>query len=224
MNRPLMLFCYVLEKKNKRGFFFIDSYLKIGKKYSILKIYFAQFNYVKIRTKSLTVLEKRYPMLENLKNTLKDQLKDKRQVHILMESNIDGDKSQWETTGYYEYKNKIHYIDYVDFAGNTITNNSLKIRQDMTELTRSGTSVVEMTFQAEKRHTAHYQVMTGAIEFVVFTREHMLNETDDGLDLFLDYFLENEGGAPIHNYMKIQMSLEDNQNRNENDKTKNENI
>ena len=136
-----------------------------------------------------------------------DKLKDKKQVNIVMDSNIDGEKSTWETVGYYDYKNEIHYIDYVDFAGNTITNNSLKVKPDMTELTRSGTSVVEMLFQQDKRHKAHYQVMTGVIEFDVFTREYMLNETENGLDLFLDYFLENEEGTPIHNYMKIQMSF-----------------
>jgi len=124
-----------------------------------------------------------------------------------MESNIDGEKSVWETTGTYEKQDSYHFITYIDYAGNTVTNNELKIKEDMAQLTRRGASSCDMLFQADKKHKTFYQVMAGNMEFDVYTREYVMTSHENRLELFIDYFLENESRNPIHNFMKIQLEV-----------------
>lgn len=104
----------------------------------------------------------------------------------------DGEPIEMITTGEYFYKNNKHYILYEEvMEGDTnITKNRIKIAPGMLELTKNGVVSVHMLFEEHKMNITHYHTPYGALEMGIDTKQVLIDEEKDCLQVSVTYALE----------------------------------
>lgn len=104
----------------------------------------------------------------------------------------DGEPIEMITTGEYFYKNNKHYILYEEvMEGDTnITKNRIKIAPGMLELTKNGVVSVHMLFEEHKMNITHYHTPYGALEMGIDTKQVLIDEEEDCLQVSVTYALE----------------------------------
>lgn len=104
----------------------------------------------------------------------------------------DGEPIEMISTGEYFYKNNKHYILYEEvMEGDTnITKNRIKIAPGMLELTKNGVVSVHMLFEEHKMNITHYHTPYGALEMGIDTKQVLIDEEEDCLQVSVTYALE----------------------------------
>ena len=104
----------------------------------------------------------------------------------------DGEPIEMITKGEYFYKNNKHYILYEEvMEGDTqTTKNRIKIAPGMMELTKSGVVNVHMLFEENKKNVTHYYTPYGSLTMGIDTRQVLLEEAEDWLQISVLYGLD----------------------------------
>ena len=104
----------------------------------------------------------------------------------------DGEPIEMITTGEYFYKNNKHYILYEEvMEGETkTTKNRIKAAPGMVELTKNGVVNVHMLFEENKKNVTHYYTPYGSLIMGIDTKQVVLEEEEDCLQISVFYGLE----------------------------------
>ncbi|MCD8217126.1 MAG: DUF1934 domain-containing protein [Clostridiales bacterium] len=107
---------------------------------------------------------------------------------------------------YYKKKDR-HYLlyDTTDAETGTVTKNRIQINGDCVEMTRSGSGSarVHMSFQPGMRHRAEYMTSAGMLLMDTVTHAVRVTETEDRIEVRLEYALESEGMQLAENQLEI---------------------
>lgn len=95
------------------------------------------------------------------------------------------------TAGEYFYRNNTHYLLYeeTDEDGRE-TSSRIKIKDGVVELTKRGDVNVHMIFEKEKKNLTNYQTPYGTLIVGLYTDEITFEESNDRIQLKIDYQLE----------------------------------
>lgn len=94
------------------------------------------------------------------------------------------------TTGAYYLKNGKHYIVYDELTDDSqIVKNRLKISPKVVEVTKKGASSSHMVFERGKENLTYYDTPFGSLLLGINTSKIDLQETEDSMDLHIDYGL-----------------------------------
>ena len=94
------------------------------------------------------------------------------------------------TNGTYYKKNGKHYVLYEEVLEDQKVSSMIKINVGKVEITKKGPARVQMMFEAGKKNTSIYATPFGQIEIGVYAEQIRVNETDDRLELNMQYDLE----------------------------------
>lgn len=96
------------------------------------------------------------------------------------------------TAGEYFYKNNKHYVLYEEvMEGETkTTKNRIKAAPGMMELTKNGVVNVHMLFEEHKKNITHYYTPYGALTMGIDTKQVLIEEEEDRLQVTALYALE----------------------------------
>ncbi len=104
----------------------------------------------------------------------------------------DGEPIEMITTGEYFYKNGKHYLLYEEVieGENHTTKNRIKATSDYMELTKNGVVSVHMVFEKNKKNLTHYYTPYGSLMIGIDAKSVEVKETEDELDIEVNYDLE----------------------------------
>ncbi|MBR4027185.1 MAG: DUF1934 domain-containing protein [Lachnospiraceae bacterium] len=107
-------------------------------------------------------------------------------------SNTDGQPIESITTGEYYYKNDKHYFLYEEVMEGEIktTKNRIKLAPGYMELTKKGVVSVHMVFEENSKNITHYYTPYGTLIMGIDTKKVSINETEDEIDIVVEYALE----------------------------------
>lgn len=96
------------------------------------------------------------------------------------------------TKGDYYLKNGKRYIifDEVSEGFEGSTHNIIKINGNCMDVTKKGIANVHMVFEENKKNMAYYNTPFGNILVGILTRNVAVDETEDNIDVNVDYELE----------------------------------
>ncbi len=96
------------------------------------------------------------------------------------------------TVGNYYLKNEKHYVIYDEvmegFSG--ITKNTIKFSGDTVDIIKNGVTNVHMSFEVHKKNLTYYDTPFGNILIGINTNKIKVNETEDKIQLDIDYSLD----------------------------------
>ena len=96
------------------------------------------------------------------------------------------------TTGNYYKKNGKHYILYneVQEGFDGVTKSMIKVNEDFMDVTKKGVTNVHMMFEKNKKNLSYYATPIGSILVGVDATDVKVTETEDNIDIKVDYDLE----------------------------------
>lgn len=96
--------------------------------------------------------------------------------------------------GTYHLTNGRHYIHYEEnIEGfDDISKNTIKISEDRIILMKKGAQTAQMIFDLKEADQAMYQTPFGSLSFRTETKSICISETEDKLDIQMEYSLYNE--------------------------------
>jgi len=105
---------------------------------------------------------------------------------------VDTEPIEMITTGEYYYKNGKHYLLYEEvLEGETQpVKNRIKIAPGYMELTKNGVVSVHMVFEENKKNQTHYFTPFGSLMIGIDAKKVQMTETDEQMDISVDYALE----------------------------------
>lgn len=95
--------------------------------------------------------------------------------------------------GQYYFKNGSHYLRYEELMDETSaepTVNYIKISSKAVEVRKKGLVNVHMVFERGKKNMTYYSTPYGAVEMGIAATGVMIEESENGIDMKVDYALE----------------------------------
>ena len=110
---------------------------------------------------------------------------------------VDGDSDDVSviTAGSYFCKNGKHYVIYdelIDGVEGAIRN-TIKIREDIVEIIKSGSARSHMIFEKDKINMTQYETPYGEMMIGVFTKDIQFEEQDEKITVHVNYALDING-------------------------------
>ncbi len=107
---------------------------------------------------------------------------------------------------YYKKKDR-HYLlyDVTEAETGAVTKNRIRLSGDCVEMTRSGGARVHMSFQPGVRRRAEYMTSAGTLPMDTVTHAVRVTETEDRIEVRLEYALESEGMHLAENQLEIMV-------------------
>lgn len=104
----------------------------------------------------------------------------------------DNDPVEIITTGSYYKKNGKHYIlyDEVQEGFDGVTKSVIKVNDDFLDVTKKGVTNVHMMFEKNKKNMSYYNTPFGNLLVGINATDVKVNETEDNIDIKVDYKLE----------------------------------
>lgn len=133
------------------------------------------------------------------------------QIEVMEEEGVKNEPIEVVTPAQYFFKNGKHYILYDEVTegipGNT--KNKIKITDQTVEIMKSGVTNAHMTFEKNKQNLTYYETPYGQILVTVNTTELVIEETEDEIDIVIDYQLDinHEPLADYNIRMKIASKM-----------------
>lgn len=114
---------------------------------------------------------------------------EKKRNNIKIKTISGGEENTWESDGYLVKKGDVYLMDYPDYAGNTQTDNQLQISPNGMTLHREGAFNSHMIFEENMLTVGEYNVMFYMAQVEVLTESYKLIETEDTIEIKIDYKL-----------------------------------
>ena len=115
------------------------------------------------------------------------------------------------TVGNYYLKNEKHYVVYDEvmegFSG--ITKNTIKFSGDTVDIIKNGVTNVHMSFEVHKKDLTYYDTPFGNILIGINTNKIKVNETEDKIQLDIDYSLDINYGFVADCKIQITITAKD---------------
>ena len=95
--------------------------------------------------------------------------------------------------GQYYYRNGSHYLRYEELMDETSTEptvNYIKISSKAVEVRKKGLVNVHMVFERGKKNMTYYSTPYGTVEMGIAATGVMIEESENGIDMKVDYALE----------------------------------
>ena len=128
----------------------------------------------------------------------------KKDIIVKIESVVNGEKSSWQTTGEYDFKEDTHLVAYTDYTSNAITKNGLYAGKDSMLLHRVGAITCDMLFDLKSDTLAKYNAFMIENPFIVHTSVYTVHASPDVVEIQLRYELTDSTNAePIQGSQKI---------------------
>ncbi|NLK28087.1 MAG: DUF1934 domain-containing protein [Clostridiales bacterium] len=133
-----------------------------------------------------------------------------REVKVIMEgvtSGVEEDRITVKTEGLYDYRNGKHFIRFEESleGTNQITNNILKISQHQVHLIKKGAMNTTMIFDLKEDSQITYQTPYGGLVFQVNTKELVVKEYLNEIQVNLNYALFSNGKHLSDNQTRIEI-------------------
>ena len=102
-----------------------------------------------------------------------------------------GDNVESMSAGKYYLKKDKHYVLYEDMddENDEITKNTIKFNSETVEVTRKGLVTGKLVFKKGKNNQSLYSTPFGDLLMEVYTKDKLLEEKEDNIDLKIDYEL-----------------------------------
>lgn len=96
------------------------------------------------------------------------------------------------TPGEYYFKNGKHYVFYDELQEgySEVTKNMIKVESHIMDITKKGLTNVHMVFEKNKKNVTYYETPFGNILVGISAKSIDLKETEDNIDVTIDYALE----------------------------------
>ena len=118
-------------------------------------------------------------------------------IHIrglqMMEPTDEQEPIELVVPGQYYFKNGSHYLRYEELMDETSaepTVNYIKISSKAVEVRKKGLVNVHMVFERGKKNTTYYSTPYGTVEMGIAATGVMIEESENGIDMKVDYALE----------------------------------
>lgn len=118
-------------------------------------------------------------------------------IHIrglqMMESTDEQEPIELVVPGQYYFKNGSHYLRYEELMDETSaepTVNYIKISSKAVEVRKKGLVNVHMVFERGKKNMTYYSTPYGTVEMGIAATGVMIEESENGIDMKVDYALE----------------------------------
>lgn len=128
-------------------------------------------------------------------------MKDKNNITI--RTTIDGEVACFQSTGYLTSSQDSYVITYLDYSGNTQTDNKLLIESNKMHLIRSGAMTSDMLFEENMVTQGLYSVLFYQAPIEVMTKSYELKDNETTLEVNIDYQLFESGSELANNQMTI---------------------
>ncbi len=104
----------------------------------------------------------------------------------------DSDSVELITSGSYYKRNGKHYVlyDEVQEGFEGVTKNTVKIAQDMMDITKKGVTNVHMMFEKNKKNVTYYYTPFGSLLVGIDAKNVDVIETEDNISVKVNYNLE----------------------------------
>lgn len=133
---------------------------------------------------------------------------DVKKAHIEIVSITDGEANHWQTIGEYKLDGDTHLIAYTDYTGNITTKNGLYVGKGSMLLHRTGGITSDMLFDLQNDTITNYAIFSVETDFIIHTEEYEVNETADGLEIYLRYTLTDKNDMqPIYGAQRIIVNI-----------------
>ncbi len=123
--------------------------------------------------------------------------------------NIDGENDTYELTtlGSYIKKGDKYYVSYEgsEATGYENTKTTLKIGDGLVSMIRFGETASQMVFEKKKTYIGYYDTPFGNLSVGVTTRDMKIDIDEDGGEIHLDYFVEINHSASVHNGLHVKI-------------------
>ena len=118
-------------------------------------------------------------------------------IHIrglqIMEPTDEQEPIELVVPGQYYFKNGSHYLRYEELMDETSaepTVNYIKISSKAVEVRKKGLVNVHMVFERGKKNMTYYSTPYGTVEMGIAATGVMIEESENGIDMKVDYALE----------------------------------
>ena len=118
-------------------------------------------------------------------------------IHIrglqMMEPTDEQEPIELVVPGQYYFKNGSHYLRYEELMDETSaepTVNYIKISSKAVEVRKKGLVNVHMVFERGKKNMTYYSTPYGTVEMGIAATGVMIGESENGIDMKVDYALE----------------------------------
>ena len=118
-------------------------------------------------------------------------------IHIrglqMMEPTDEQEPIELVVPGQYYFKNGSHYLRYEELMDETSaepTVNYIKISSTAVEVRKKGLVNVHMVFERGKKNMTYYSTPYGTVEMGIAATGVMIEESENGIDMKVDYALE----------------------------------
>ena len=118
-------------------------------------------------------------------------------IHIrglqMMEPTDEQEPIELVVPGQYYFKNGSHYLRYEELMDETSaepTVNYIKISSKAVEVRKNGLVNVHMVFERGKKNMTYYSTPYGTVEMGIAATGVMIEESENGIDMKVDYALE----------------------------------
>ena len=118
-------------------------------------------------------------------------------IHIrglqMMEPTDEQEPIELVVPGQYYFKNGSHYLRYEELMDETSTEptvNYIKISSKAVEVRQKGLVNVHMVFERGKKNMTYYSTPYGTVEMGIAATGVMIEESENGIDMKVDYALE----------------------------------
>lgn len=132
-------------------------------------------------------------------------MKDVKEIKITLKSDVGGDKLFNEFNGEYAVLDGIHNIVYTDYTGNEITKVGIQADDKMMFLHRVGGFSGDMLFDTVTDTVVKYEAFMVQSGFVLHTYEYKLEQTDNGIHIFVRYGLNDGNDEEIAGQQDIEV-------------------
>lgn len=107
--------------------------------------------------------------------------------------NGDNEAIEVVSPGTYFFKDDKHYIFFEEMAEgfSETTKTRIELRgQECLEVNKKGASNMHMVFDINKKNRAYYSTQYGQLNLGIFTKEIMVDETTDNINIRVDYMMD----------------------------------
>lgn len=111
----------------------------------------------------------------------------------MMEPTDEQEPIELVVPGQYYFKNGSHYLRYEELMDETSaepTVNYIKISSKAVEVRKKGLVNVHMVFERGKKNMTYYSTPYGTVEMGIAATGVMIEESENGIDMKVDYALE----------------------------------
>ena len=131
-------------------------------------------------------------------------------IHIrglqMMEPTDEQEPIELVVPGQYYFKNGSHYLRYEELIDETSaepTVNYIKISSKAVEVRKKGLVNVHMVFERGKKNMTYYSTPYGTVEMGIAATGVMIEESENGIDMKVDYALEMNEEYVAYCYLTV---------------------